>query len=97
MADVSPVLLEVADGVATVTFNRPDAMNSLDVATKHNPYTRQVDCQTLQTVTPGQTAITPRPVPVDAVTQSGQSLTVDAAGCRLRTWTGTLEGETATV
>jgi 2-(1,2-epoxy-1,2-dihydrophenyl)acetyl-CoA isomerase len=34
MADVSPVLLEVADGVATVTFNRPDTMNSLDVATK---------------------------------------------------------------
>ena len=33
-ADVSPVLLEVADGVATVTLNRPDAMNSLDVATK---------------------------------------------------------------
>src|SRR6478609_6905690 len=33
-ADVSPVLLEVADGVATITFNRPDAMNSLDVATK---------------------------------------------------------------
>src|SRR4249919_1632281 len=30
----SPVLLEVADGVATVTLNRPDAMNSLDVATK---------------------------------------------------------------
>ena len=34
MADDSPVLLEVADGVATVTFNRPEAMNSLDVATK---------------------------------------------------------------
>ena len=33
-ADVSPVLLEVADGVATITLNRPDAMNSLDVATK---------------------------------------------------------------
>src|SRR6476620_5611258 len=31
MADV---LLEVADGVATVTFNRPEAMNSLDIATK---------------------------------------------------------------
>jgi 2-(1,2-epoxy-1,2-dihydrophenyl)acetyl-CoA isomerase len=29
-----PVLLEVADGVATITFNRPEAMNSLDVATK---------------------------------------------------------------
>jgi len=29
-----PVLLDVSDGVATITFNRPDAMNSLDVATK---------------------------------------------------------------
>jgi 2-(1,2-epoxy-1,2-dihydrophenyl)acetyl-CoA isomerase len=29
-----PVLLELSDGVATVTLNRPDAMNSLDVATK---------------------------------------------------------------
>src|SRR4051794_21859469 len=34
MTDVSPVLLEVAHGVATVTLNRPDAMNSLDIATK---------------------------------------------------------------
>jgi 2-(1,2-epoxy-1,2-dihydrophenyl)acetyl-CoA isomerase len=34
MPDVSPVLLEVVDGVATVTFNRPGSMNSLDVATK---------------------------------------------------------------
>ena len=29
-----PVLVEVRDGVATITLNRPDAMNSLDVATK---------------------------------------------------------------
>lgn len=29
-----PVLLEIADGVATVTLNRPGAMNSLDIATK---------------------------------------------------------------
>jgi 2-(1,2-epoxy-1,2-dihydrophenyl)acetyl-CoA isomerase len=29
-----PVLYDVEDGVATVTLNRPDAMNSLDVATK---------------------------------------------------------------
>ncbi len=29
-----PVLLDIADGVATITLNRPDAMNSLDVATK---------------------------------------------------------------
>src|SRR6476661_9107831 len=33
-ADVSPVLLEVADGIATITLNRAEAMNSLDVATK---------------------------------------------------------------
>jgi 2-(1,2-epoxy-1,2-dihydrophenyl)acetyl-CoA isomerase len=30
----SPVLVETADGVATITLNRPDAMNSLDLATK---------------------------------------------------------------
>lgn len=28
------VLLDLSDGVATITLNRPDAMNSLDVATK---------------------------------------------------------------
>jgi 2-(1,2-epoxy-1,2-dihydrophenyl)acetyl-CoA isomerase len=30
----SPVLYDVSGGVATITLNRPDAMNSLDVATK---------------------------------------------------------------
>jgi len=30
----APVLLELTEGVATITVNRPDAMNSLDVATK---------------------------------------------------------------
>ena len=30
----APVLLDVTAGVATITLNRPDAMNSLDVATK---------------------------------------------------------------
>src|SRR5918995_503185 len=35
MTDMNdPVLLDVSDGVATITLNRPDAMNSLDVATK---------------------------------------------------------------
>ena len=29
-----PVLLDVSEGVATITLNRPGAMNSLDVATK---------------------------------------------------------------
>src|SRR3954452_15734143 len=30
----SPVLLDTSDGVATITLNRPQAMNSLDLATK---------------------------------------------------------------
>ena len=29
-AATDPVLLDLADGVATITLNRPDAMNSLD-------------------------------------------------------------------
>lgn len=29
-----PVLLDVTDGIGTITLNRPDAMNSLDIATK---------------------------------------------------------------
>jgi 2-(1,2-epoxy-1,2-dihydrophenyl)acetyl-CoA isomerase len=33
-AAAEPVLLDLTDGVATITLNRPDAMNSLDVATK---------------------------------------------------------------
>ena len=32
----SPVLVHVGQGVATVTLNRPEAMNSLDVATKES-------------------------------------------------------------
>lgn len=30
----APVLLSVVDGIATITLNRPEAMNSLDIATK---------------------------------------------------------------
>ncbi|MDO9380622.1 MAG: enoyl-CoA hydratase-related protein [Nocardioidaceae bacterium] len=33
-AETGPVRYELADGVATVTLDRPDAMNALDVATK---------------------------------------------------------------
>ena len=34
MTSSPPVLLDVADAVATITLNRPEAMNGLDVATK---------------------------------------------------------------
>ena len=33
-AQTAPVLLEVVDSVATITLNRPDAMNGLDIAAK---------------------------------------------------------------
>ncbi|MDR7252657.1 2-(1,2-epoxy-1,2-dihydrophenyl)acetyl-CoA isomerase [Nocardioides sp. BE266] len=33
-SETAPVLLTVVDSVATITLNRPDAMNGLDVATK---------------------------------------------------------------
>jgi 2-(1,2-epoxy-1,2-dihydrophenyl)acetyl-CoA isomerase len=33
-ASAAPVLLDVVDAVATITLNRPEAMNGLDVATK---------------------------------------------------------------
>ena len=33
-ASTAPILLDVSHGIATITFNRPEAMNSLDVATK---------------------------------------------------------------
>jgi 2-(1,2-epoxy-1,2-dihydrophenyl)acetyl-CoA isomerase len=32
--EAAPVLLTVVDSVATITLNRPEAMNGLDVATK---------------------------------------------------------------
>jgi len=33
-ADSAPVVYDVTDGVATIRLNRPEAMNSLDIATK---------------------------------------------------------------
>src|SRR5687767_15265552 len=32
MSETKPILLEISDGVATITINRPQAKNSLDVA-----------------------------------------------------------------
>jgi hypothetical protein len=67
-------------------FIADDGYRGLDLATKNNPYTRQIDCQTRQTVTPGQEAITPRPLPVPATTRAGETLTVGADGVYRFPW-----------
>jgi hypothetical protein len=82
-----PVVNDVAAGQAVpLRFTADDGYRGLDLATKDNPYTRQVDCNTRQTVTPGQTDITPRPVPVPAGTQGGAPLSVDADGVYTYPW-----------
>ena len=86
-ATAEPGLTTIAAGLPhTLTFTGESGYKGLDVATKHNPYTRQVDCTTLKTVTPGQVAITPRPIPVDAVTRGGAPLSVDASGTYTYPW-----------
>ncbi len=82
-----PALTTIAAGSPyPLTFTADNGYRGLDIATKQNPYTRQVDCTTLATVTPGQAAITPRPVPVPAVTRGGAPLSVDANGVYTYPW-----------
>ena len=82
-----PALTTVGAGSPVgLRFSADNGYRGLHVATKNSPCTRQVDCQTLKTVTPGQTAITPRPVPVPAVTRGGAPLSVDAAGVYHYPW-----------
>src|SRR4029078_1521266 len=76
-----PALTTIPAGTPfRLKFTGEGGYRGLDAATKHNPYSRQVDCTTLKTVTPGQAAITPRPVPVDAVTPAGEPFSVAAKG-----------------
>jgi extracellular elastinolytic metalloproteinase len=44
-----------------------DDFSRRDLLASNSPYSRQVDCTTLQTVTPGSPFITPRPLPVPTV------------------------------
>jgi extracellular elastinolytic metalloproteinase len=44
-----------------------DDFSRRNLLASNSPYSRQVDCTTLATVTPGQTFITPRPAPVPTV------------------------------
>lgn len=62
-----PQLNDVTAGDRVQLRFTADGYRELDVLTQGSPYSRQVDCTTLQTVTPGQTAITPRPLPIPAL------------------------------
>lgn len=45
MTEGSPILLDIADGVATITFNRPRAKNSLDVNALSKLFTALGTCE----------------------------------------------------
>ncbi len=49
----------------------------LDILASNSPYSRQVDCDTLRTVTPGAEHITPRPLPIPAETPGNSRLSFD--------------------
>jgi extracellular elastinolytic metalloproteinase len=59
-----------------------DGYRGLDVLAENQPYSRLVTCDTLQTVNPGQTNITPRPYPVKAL----GTLSVDNRGVFTFPW-----------
>ncbi|MDQ4041876.1 MAG: M36 family metallopeptidase, partial [Actinomycetota bacterium] len=68
----------------------------LDILAGNSPYSRQVDCNTLKTVTPGQQFITPRPLPVPTQTPGNAELSYDPKTDRytypwqtVREWDGT--------
>ena|GEM_PF-2845074 len=86
-AESGTELNEVISGTEVpLRFKVDPGLSGLDIATANNPYSRQVNCQTLRTETPGQAAITPRPVPVPAVTRAGKALSVDASGTYTYPW-----------
>jgi extracellular elastinolytic metalloproteinase len=76
----------VSDPPTLNTVNRGEAVDmefdaggdrGLDLLASNSPYSRQVDCQTLRTETPGAQFITPRPLPVPAETPGNSRLSFD--------------------
>ena len=51
----------------------------LDIMASDNPYSRQVDCNSLRTVDPSSQFITPRPIPVPAESPGNSGLEYDPA------------------
>ena len=78
----------ISDPPALNTVNRGDAVEmefdaggdrGLDILASDSPYSRQVDCTTLRTETPGAEFITPRPLPIPAETPGNSGLSYDPA------------------
>ncbi|MGH9248101.1 MAG: M36 family metallopeptidase, partial [Acidimicrobiales bacterium] len=68
----------------------------LDILVENSPYSRQVDCTTLRTETPGAEFITPRPLPIPTQTPANSGLSYDPREDRytypwqtLESWGGT--------
>ena len=95
----------IAPGPTLNTVNRGAAVDmvfdaggnrGLDILASDSPYSRQVDCNTLRTETPGAQFITPRPLPVPAETPGNSRLSYDPRTGRytfpwktLQEWGGT--------
>jgi extracellular elastinolytic metalloproteinase len=90
--DTCTVLHDANAGQSVPLRFTADGRRDPDILASGAPYSRQVDCATLATVTPGSLFITPRPIPEP--TQGGP-LTVDGQGMyqydwkTLRAWQGT--------
>jgi extracellular elastinolytic metalloproteinase len=84
----------VKDGEALNTHDAGDAVplrftadgaRNPDILARNSPYSRLVDCDTLQTVGPGP-FITPRPTPVATRTPGNSKLTVNSNGVYTYPW-----------
>ena len=69
----------IAGDAVPLRWNAPE-LTGTNVLSAHNPYSRLVDCATLQTVDASSPFITPRPIPVPTETPGNSGLTRSATG-----------------
>jgi len=79
-------LTDVIAGDARVLRFTAPGYNVANVLTTNSPYSRLVDCDTLFTVDVNYPFITPRPLPVNAVTPGNSKLTRSANGVFTYPW-----------
>ncbi len=91
-----PTLNTVNRGAAVEMEFDAGGDRGLDILASNSPYSRQVDCATLRTETPGAEFITPRPLPIPAETPGNSRLSYDQSTGRytfpwktLQEWGGT--------